>query len=170
MIKANFYYFAEGDDEKKLLNVLKTNLMVIQPGKVQRLNVVQEKITNTMLRTLNNKTSVVLVFDTDTKKVEILKQNIKILNSCTSVSQVITIPQVRNLEEELIRSCNIKKISELLNSKSDSEFKRDLLHITNLDSKLLEHKFNIDTFWSMTPRAPFSDIENQAHKIKLCKK
>ena len=32
-------YYVEGDDEKKLLDVLKTDLRLIKPGKVQKLNV-----------------------------------------------------------------------------------------------------------------------------------
>lgn len=38
-------YFVEGEDEKKLINVLKTDLRVIRPGKVQKLNVVECEFT-----------------------------------------------------------------------------------------------------------------------------
>ena len=53
------------------------------------------------------------------------------------ISEVVTIPQVRNLEDELIRSCGLKNITELLNSKSRSEFKSDIIKVSNLSAKSL---------------------------------
>ena len=43
------------------------------------------------------------------------------------MSDVICITQVHNLEDELKRSCNIRQIKDLLGSKSNSEFKHDLI-------------------------------------------
>ena len=169
MKENNIIYYVEGEDEKKLLNVLKTQLKLIKPGKVQRLNVINESITDVMLRTFKKDTWVVLVFDTDTNKTEALQKNIKKLNKCPFVSKVITIPQVRNLEDELIRSCKIKKITELLNSHSLSKFKRDLIHISNLDAKLVEHQFDMNNFWSQEPPYPYQDISNESQTIKLLK-
>lgn len=162
-------YYVEGDDEKKIIDVLKTDLGVIRPGKVQKLNVVEQEITDIRLRTLNRATMVVLVFDTDTGNVDMLKKNIKILEECPSVSEIVLIPQVANLEEELVHSCNIRKIEELLNSKSRGHFKRDLIGVTNLGKKLREHQFDIKLFWNRRPTSPYQDIENQAAKVKLVK-
>ncbi|MBP3664537.1 MAG: hypothetical protein J6J03_05180 [Tyzzerella sp.] len=162
-------YYVEGEDEEKLVNVLKSELRVIRPGKVQKLNVVEQEITDMRLRTLNKATMVVLVFDTDTGNVNVLNKNIKTLQNCSSVSEIVLIPQVANLEHELVRSCNIKKIEELLNSKSRSEFKSDLIHVTNLGKKLQEHRFDINRFWSETPTLAYQEIRNQASKIKLVK-
>lgn len=160
-------YYVEGDDEKKLVDVLKTDLRLIKPGKVQKLNVVEQEITDVRLRTLKHGTMVVLVFDTDTGNVEILKKNIRTLEECPSVSEVVLIPQVTNLEAELVRSCNIRRIEELLNSRSRGDFKRDLISVTNLGNKLKEHQFDMKIFWSGHPAAPYQDIENQAAKVKL---
>lgn len=162
-------YYVEGDDEKKLIDVLKTDLGVLKPGKVQKLNVVEQEITEVRLRTLKQSTMVVLVFDTDTGNVDILKKNIKTLEACSSVSEVVLIPQVTNLEAELVNSCNIRKIEELLNSRSKGDFKRDLINVTNLGKKLTEHQFDIKIFWSGDPASPYQDIENQAAKVKLLK-
>lgn len=167
MRSVNIQYYVEGEDERKLVNVLKTELKLIKPGKVQRLNVVDKKITDTMLRTLKNNTVVVIIFDTDTDSVDILNQNIDKLKSCPSVSEVIKIPQVHNLEEELVRSCKIRRITELLNSSSASEFKGDLLKVTNLDTKLVEHGFDINIFWSRNPGEPYQHIENDSAEIKI---
>jgi len=166
MKNINYQYFVEGEDEKKLLNTLKNQLGIVQAGKVQVLNVVQNKIPQTILRTLKKGTVVILVFDTDTSDIDILKQNIKLLNECGFISKVITVPQVKNLEDELVRSCDIRSITELLNSRSKKEFKSDLIRITNLDKKLREHKFDINRFWSQQPSAPYQEIINDADSIK----
>ena len=148
------------------MNTLKTNLKVIIPGKVQKLNVIEQLINDSILRTLKKNTLVVLVFDTDTNNANILKMNIEKLNSSSVVSKVIAVPQVPNLEKELIRSCNINKITELLDSRNEKEFKRDLIHITNLDKKLKEHSFNINKLWSQPTPKPFDNIKNESKKIK----
>ena len=63
---------------------------------------------------------------------------------------------------------NIKKITELLNSRSKEDFKSDLIHISNLESKLKEHKFNLSNFWAQQPGVPYQDIlNNDAEKIKI---
>lgn len=160
-------YYVEGEDEKKLINVLKTQLRVIKPGKVQKLNVVEQEITEMHLRTLSCGTMVVLVFDTDTGNLNLLRRNINILKACKAVSEVVLIPQVLNLEDELVRSCKIKKIEELLNSKSKTEFKSDFIHVSNLEKKLQEHQFDINFLWCEKPAPPYQEIENQAYKIKL---
>ena len=159
-------YYVEGDDEKTLVDVLKKDLRVIKPGKVQKLNVVEQEITNLHLRTLKQGTMVVLIFDTDTGNIDILQKNIRKLKSCKSVSEIVLIPQVSNLESELIRSCNIRKIEDLLNSKSRGDFKRDFNHVTNLASKLQEHQFDLNRLWSVQPEAPYDQLGNQADKIK----
>lgn len=166
MRNVNVQYYVEGEDEKKLVNTLKNELCVIVPGKVQRLNVIESKISDNILRTIKKGTVVVLVFDTDTNSVNMLKNNIKKLNECKFISKVIAIPQVPNLEKELIRSCNINKITELLNSRSEKDFKSDLIHITNLGSKLREHNFDIKLFWNQQPSSPYEDINNESGLIK----
>ena len=167
MKSSYIHYFVEGETEQKLINVLKTQLKKIKTGKVQKLNVINEKITDAMLRILKKNTVAVLVFDTDTKSVEILNYNIKKIRSCKSVSKIVTIPQVPNLEAELIKSCHLKKITDLLSSTTAKEFKSDFLRVSNLDTKLLEHGFDIDLLWCTQPPAPYQNIANQAEEIKL---
>ena len=66
-----FQYYVEGEDEEKLVNVLKSDMQCIEAGKVQVLNPVLEKITPLRLRTLKKNTTVNLVFDTDAGESEI---------------------------------------------------------------------------------------------------
>ncbi len=160
-------YYVEGDDEKKLLEVLKTDLRLIKPGKIQKLNVTTQEITAARLRTLSRDTMVVLVFDTDAGNVEILKSNIKTLENCKAVSDIVIVPQVPNLEGELVRSCDIRNIKELLNSKTNGEFKSDIMSVSNLAKKLQERKFDIQVFWSGVAKGDYQNIKNQAAKVKI---
>ncbi len=160
-------YYVEGEDEEKIVNVLKSELKVIRAGKVQKFNVVESELSNARLMMLKPSTMVVLVFDTDTGNSDILNSNINKLRECSAVAEVVTVPQVLNLEDELVRSCNIKNINQLLNSKSKKDYKRDLISASNLASKLFEHKFSIERFWNSSPNAPYHMVENMSKKIKL---
>lgn len=160
-------YYAEGPDDKKVIDTLKTKMRLVKPGKVDVLNVVTERITDLRLRNLSPGTMVVLVFDVDAGSRDILNANIQKLENCQAVTEVVTIPQVPKLEIELVRSCDIRQIKELLNSRSNDDFKRDVMRVTNLDTKLREHQFDIDHFWSATPTPPYQDIPNQAAKVKI---
>ena len=56
-MKDVYQYFVEGDDEKRLIEVLKTDMRLIQPGKIQVVNVVQERLTGLKLRVLSEDVS-----------------------------------------------------------------------------------------------------------------
>ena len=110
----------------------------------------------------------ILVFDTDTGKVDKIKKNIEILKNSSNVKEIICITQVKNLEEELVRSCNIKSAQELTNSKTLKNYKRDIKNITNLDKKLKKHNFDIEKFWSKNDSVYEREgIKNEAEKIKI---
>ena len=159
-------YYVEGECEEKLINTLKSELMVVKAGKVQKFNVIDSEITNARLITLRPGTLVVLIFDTDTSSTEILNKNIKKLSECSSVADLVLIPQVKNLEDEIVRSCNIRNIKELLGSSSNEKFKSDFIRVTNLASKLKSKNFDINLIWNRNPSAPYQNIINQAQKIK----
>ncbi|MCM1046707.1 MAG: hypothetical protein NC417_14480 [Candidatus Gastranaerophilales bacterium] len=166
--KTGYYqYYVEGEDEEKLIHVLKSELFMICPGKVEKFNVVQEELTALRLMQLKRDTNIVLVFDTDVGNVEILRRNIQILERCSQVKDVICIPQVDNLEDELIRSCNIKQIRELTGSKSNKDFKHELIIERNLATKLKSKDFDIKKFWTSVPANQYREIANSASEIKL---
>ena len=73
-----------------------------------------------------------------------LKENIKILSS---ISQIVIIEQNKNLEDELKRATNVKEIREILNSKSNKDWKRDMLNTIDLLEKLEKKNFQISKFW-----------------------
>ena len=103
-----YQYFVEGEDEKKIINTLKSDMEISKAGKVQVVNCVQEKLSPLRLMNLKDGTAVVLVFDTDAGNLSVLQENIKLLQKQRNISEVICVMQVKNLEEELVRACNIK--------------------------------------------------------------
>lgn len=163
----NVLYYVEGRDEEKLLSVLKTDMQNILPGRVQVLNVVSQKITNARLMTLKEDTVVVLIFDTDVGDTKMLCENMQSLEKCSRVAEVLLIPQCKNLEDELIRSCQIKKITELLDSKGNTNFKNDFIKINNLASKLVKAGFDIEKIWCGKPDGNFKEIRNDSKRIKI---
>ena len=72
----NYQYYVEGQNEDKLISVLKTEMELVCPGKIDVLNVVQEELTTVRLMQLKPQTTVILVFDTDVGNIDILKKNI----------------------------------------------------------------------------------------------
>lgn len=164
-----YYYFVEGENEEKIINVLKTDLGYIRPGRVQKFNVVEKKFTAARIRTIKKGTAVVLVFDTDTKNISTLLDNIKFLEKAESVVKILCITQVQNLEDELRRSCGLTQIKELTGSRSNSDFKRDLLKANNFARMLLDKHFDFDKFWIMNDTGEYKNIKNEAYRVKLKK-
>lgn len=164
-----FQYYVEGENEKKLINVLKTNMRLITPGKVETLNVTQEKLSDMKLRTLKFGTILVFVFDTDAGQPTILNENIIKAKKSSNIKDVYCIPQVKNLEDELVRTMELKNIKELLNSNSSKDYKRDMLREKdeNLKSKFESHNFDIQKLWAKDPEIPYDMFPNNSDKIKL---
>lgn len=52
MKREQYHYFVEGEDDRKVVNTLKTDLQWIKPGKVQVFNVIEEELTSLITRTL----------------------------------------------------------------------------------------------------------------------
>ncbi len=159
-------YYVEGDDEKKFLQVLKTDLQVIRPGKIQVFNVANKIMTKTRLITLKKDTTIVVVFDTDAVNLEILNKNIEMMNHMPNVKSVLTVLQVQNLEDELTRCCRLKRAEELIGSRNKGEFKSRFLKISNLDRILIKNGFDIDRLWKKTDFS-LPHIRNDADWVKL---
>ena len=168
MKREQYHYFVEGEDDRKVVNTLKTDLQWIKPGKVQVFNVIEEELTSLITRTLKPGTIVVLVFDTDSGKKNTLLKNIRFLQKDSNVKQVLCIMQVKNLEDEFLRSCAISQIKELTGSKSNSDYKRDLLRQSNLADKLKKHQFQFEKFWNSSDKV-YESICNDSAQIKIKK-
>ena len=159
------HYFVEGENERKLIEAIKNKYLY--SGKVKIINTIQNKVPNSILRTLERETLVVLVFDTDVEKIDILDENIRLITNSNNVKDVIFIPQIKNLEDELIYSTNINKIVDLLESKSKKDFKNDFNNCKNLLKKLEEKEFKISKLWSREATDIYKKYENKSKEIKL---
>lgn len=167
--KAIYHYYVEGEDEKRLLEALKRDLRCIESGKVDKVNVIQTRFSVARIRPLKQDTIVVLVYDTDVEEnTDILRYNIDFLNKQKGIKEVICIPQVKNLEDELVRACNIRNITELTKSASKSNYKSDLISCTNLGVRLQTCGFDISKMWNRIPTNKFACFGNAAEKIKIC--
>jgi len=162
-----YQYFVEGETEKKLINELKKEVTLIRSGAVNVFNAVEQHLTNAMLTNLSSNTIVVLVFDTDKKKTDILKENITRLRQSKNVKDVWLVMQVENLEDELIRSTDVKEIKSLIGSRSNGDFKRDMLKEKRLMIKLYDHNFDLEKMWVTKPSMEYDHFHNDGEKIKL---
>ena len=158
------HYFVEGENERKLIETIKSKYLY--SGKIKVINTIQNKVPNSILRTLERETVIILVFNTDIEKIDVLDENIKLIKSSNNVRDIIYIPQIKNLEDELIYSTKIKKIKDLLESKSDKDFKRDFISCNNLMKKLEEKEFEVSKLWSREAVSTFKKYRNGAIKIK----
>ena len=163
-----YQYYVEGKCEKKLVRTLIDHHLVL-PGQTDVLNPVQEFIKPTHLRMLPPKTTVILIFDTDITETGTLRKNLDFLKSRPNIRRIITVPQVRNLEDELIRSTDVRHIRDLIGCSHDSSFKTAFIEEKRLFDKLQLHCFDMEKLWSCPPEEPFKIIEivNHAELIKL---
>jgi len=161
-----YQYYVEGPDDKKVVEVLKRDFKCIASGKVEVFNVVQRAISKTRIRALNTGVIVVLIYDTDNPHSQILENNIQTLKKDSRIHKVLCIPQVDNLEDELVRACNINSVTELTKSKTKAGFKKDILRCNNLEQRLRSCDFKIDQFWNKIPDNCFGRIGNDAVHLK----
>lgn len=166
-IKCRYHYFVEGECERQLIETLKSQKTLLLSGKVDVFNPVIKPFTQLHLRSFRQNTVVVLVFDTDTEDPSLLKSNISFLRSGANVKDVWCIPQVRNLEDELLRSTDLKSIRKLVNAPTIKEFKHFFIKEKNLYQKLESHCFDLMKIWATKPQGYFSEIENDGRRIKL---
>lgn len=168
MAKNRFIYLVEGETEKLLVNTLKSEMKLIEAGNVKKFNVIQDMLKNSNLIDVKPNSIAILIFDTDVSNIDILLKNINFLKKSSIIKDVICIPQVKNFEDELLRACSIKKITEFINSKSKSDFKNDFLKLQpqKVKSSLEKNKFNINLLWSCTANGIFENIKNDSNKIK----
>lgn len=162
-----YQYYVEGECERKLVKTLIGQGLII-PGQVDVLNPVQDRIKLAHLRKLPPKSKVILIFDTDTSNVDILRDNLQFLSAHLNQKNIITIPQVHNLEEELILCTDIRRIRDLINCRHDSDFKTAFIEEKRLFDKLQAHSFSFDGLWSSQPDPIFRNIgiQNQSSLIK----
>lgn len=165
-----YKYFVEGECEEKIINALKISpVNGILPGKVEVFNVINKKLTPARLAIIPPDAIIILIYDTDVEKTDILEQNILLLNQF-GFKNIHHIHSIKNFEDELVFSTELTNIHQMYNTNSEEEFKTKFMHQNNILVKLRKHKFDSNKLWSRTiKRGGFKKYSNQ-ESIELIKK
>ncbi len=160
-------YFAEGDCEAQLLSALKLHPEKIRPGKVRVFNVIQNLIPKSQLLTLQVGMTVVFIFDTDTEQTGRLQQNIRRVQKYCRV-RLLTVAQVLNLEDELVRCTDVHEVQELTQSKSKRNFKSDFCRMRPEDclGMMTRHHLDLQRLWSNEPPAAYGFVQQDGKAVK----
>ncbi len=161
------FYLVEGECEEKLLKALKVQPALIKPGSVKKFNVIQNEIPASKLMSFDPGSRVVFVFDTDKDVTEHLKKNIEMIKKVCSKVEVLTIAQVLNFEDEMVRSTDVNKAQELTKSETVSDMKRAVNRMKEVEFRktLARHRFDLLKLWKERPPKPFSFVKQQAEEI-----
>lgn len=159
-------YFVEGDCEKKLIDDLK-RVSILPPGKTVVFNVLTKVISKSRLMDIHSGSIVILVFDTDGEQdISILKRNIELFEKHVNNVRIINLISVRNFEEELIKTTRIKRIEDLTNCRSSSDFKSSFLRLKSCLPVLEKNGFDIKKMWCSKPDGAFSELHQGFSEIR----
>lgn len=173
MKRESVLYIVEGETEKHFIDILKKVYIISGKVIVYDLAKKQLSLKNLFLKTISPNTTIVVVFDTDVSQaanIHRLSDNLSFLKTkIKHIKEIILIPQSHNLEEELIHSTSIRKIQDLIGSKSEKDFKRDFLKVREdyFLNRLKAVKFQIQMLWCRNPKNGYESFENQAYKVKV---
>lgn len=156
-------YFVEGQTEKALI----ASMNVF--GKPKIVNLWQNDVKK-ILPNIESKTKVFVIFDIDVIDANTLQRfhdNLKIL--CEKKLLVGLLQQTKNLEDELVYSCNSikshKQLFDEYNACSASEFKASFSQHRNPFTVLVNNGFDINKIWQ---RGLESYIDAKFHVYKTC--
>lgn len=161
-------YYVEGLCEQQLISALKEKPAVLIPGKIRVFNVVQNLIPKSHMISIQAGTTVVLVFDTDVPQTDRLRKNLELLKRYCGKLNIVFLPQVLNLEDELVRCTDVKSVTELTKSNSVSHFKTDFckLKVRDCRAMLERHKLDTEHLWMTSAPDVFDFVENNGYLVK----
>lgn len=162
-------YYVEGPCEQQLVVALKENPSRLIPGKIKVYNVIQNLIPRSQILSIQAGTMIALVFDTDVKQTANLKKNIECLRRFCRKLHIVYLPQVRNLEDELVRCTDVRDATALTQSNSISNFKTAFCRLRANDCRamLKRHRVNIDRLWTTKVPEAFAFVESNSGQIKV---
>jgi len=161
-------YYVEGECEEQLINALKLTPSKLIPGKVRVYNVIQKLIPKSQLLMIQPGTMVTFVFDTDVPVTEFLQKNIALLGKYCGRVKIVYLPQVLNLEDELVRCSDVRAAEELTKSKGRKNFKADFcrLKVQECRNTLERHHLSMKRLWVTKVPEAFSFAKYNADLIK----
>ena len=96
-----------------------------------------------------------------------MKKNIELVSKYCAKTKVVFLPQVLNLEDELVRCTDIKTITELTRSKSTKDFKRDFCALSNCRDALNKHQLDVLELWTQNPPEVFRFLPANSDLVKI---
>ena len=162
-------YYVEGPCEQQLISALKEKPEKLILGRIKVFNVVQNLIPKSQILSIQPGTTIVLVFDTDVPQTANLAKNLELLQRYCGKVKVVFLPQVLNLEDELVRCTDVKKVTELTKSASIMNFKTDFCRMKSKDCRLMleRHKISCERLWTSSPPDVFAFIEKNSRHVKI---
>jgi len=106
------------------------------------------------------------VFDTDVPITDKLKKNIENIEKYCTKSKLVFLPQVMNLEDELVRCTDVEKVTDLTQSKSVANFKTDFNRLKSCRGTLTKHQIDVARLWTTTVPEVFSFVPQNSDTIK----
>ncbi len=162
-------YLVEGQCEEKLIKALKQEPEFILPGKVKVFNVIQNRLPVNQLIQFDPGSIVIMVFDTDKDETEPLRENIELLRKRCRNVETLTIAQVLDFEDEIIRATDVARVTEMTKSETIRDFKNAVVKMKETDFRatLSRHHFDIARLWIAKPPEAFGFIEQNGERIKI---
>ena len=164
-------YYVEGPCEQQLVAALKQNPAKLIPGKIKVYNVVQNLIPKSQLLSIQCGTTIVLVFDTDVEQTTNLKKNLERLRKYCGRLYIVYLPQVLNLEDELVRCTDVQNVIDLTRSNGVRNFKTDFCKLKVKDCRAMLERHGLKTERPWTTKVPeaFAFVESNSNRIKVQK-
>ena len=161
-------YYVEGPCEQYLVDALKEEPAKLIPGKVKVFNVIQNLIPKSQILSIQADTTIVLMFDTDVEQTSILKKNLELLNRYCGKLHIVFLPQVLNLEDELVRCTDVKNVVELTHSCGVRNLKTDFCKLKAKDCRAMleRHGLKTENLWATKVPEIFSFIEVNSNQVK----
>lgn len=169
MIK-NCVYFCEGPCEEALIKALQKEPALVAAGRPRTFNVIQNVIPNSILLQIKQGTTVVFVFDTDKEITDKLQKSMEQVKKHCPQSKIVFLVQVKDLEDELVRSTDVKKVTDLTQSQSVSNFKTAFCKTKDLRELLERHQIDVGKLWATTPPEVFAFLPRNSELIKSISK
>lgn len=141
-------YFVEGECEEKFINAYKKgDKAYLKAGKVEVLNVVNKIVTEARARAIKQGTTVVFIYDIDKGNLDILKQNLNTIKTC-SLATVLHVQSIQNFEDEIVFSTSVSNIDDVFSTKGVDNFKEKFIDHKDIASKFKKINFDKAKMWS----------------------
>ena len=147
---------------RKLINALKVGRdNKIAAGKVEVFNIIQSPLSRMRAAMLRRGTIVILVYDTDVLKTDMLKRNVKILKE-SGVSAIYHVQSLQNFEDEIVYATSLQDINEFFHTSGRGEFKSAFIAHKDIVAKLQKMDFDDRKIWSrVNEKEPFGEYSSQ---------